>query len=66
MNYTQIDLFSVSTSKEIKNLRKWIKRLEKRINEMEIRQQLIDHAKKTGFKIDREEHPEFDFFEKAC
>ena len=62
MEHLQLDLFSVSTSKEIKNLRRWVKRLEKRISEMEMRQELIDHAKKTGFKYDCEVHPEFDFF----
>lgn len=50
MNYQQLDLFSTSTQKEIKNLRRWIGRLEKRVCEMEFRQQLVEHAKKTGFE----------------
>lgn len=51
MEHLQLDLFSVSTSKEIKNLRRWVSRLEKRISEMELRQELIQHAKKTGFRF---------------
>ena len=50
MKCEQLDLFSINTAHEIKNLRRWINRLEKRVNEMEMRQQLIEHAKKTGFK----------------
>ena len=56
----QLDLFSISTSNELKNLRRWVKRLERRIYEMEMRQKLIEHAKSTGFRLEKlEEQLEF-------
>ncbi len=61
MGCQQLDLFSISTTKELKNLRKWVRRLEGRISDMEMRQRLIEHAKKTGFvNIKREK--QFDLF----
>lgn len=57
----QLDFFSISTDKEIKNLRRWITRIEKRVQEMEIRQKLIEHAKKTGFQLN-EKNVQLDMF----
>lgn len=62
MAYYQMEFFENSTHHQLKNLRAWSRRLERRITEMEFRQELIDHAKKTGFETKTEKPVQFDLF----